>query len=61
MSDFETGRHAAFVWAAYAAAAVIFAGLVLRAMIDHRAQRRALQRLEGRAKDTAVSEGEARG
>jgi heme exporter protein D len=59
--DLETGRHAAFIWAAYGAAALIFAGLVLRAIIDHRIQRRALARLEARAKDPSVSEGEAHG
>ena len=61
MPAFEMGRHAAFIWAAYAAAALIFGGLVLRAFIDHRAQRRALARLEARAGTPGVRDGDAIG
>jgi heme exporter protein D len=61
MPDFEPGRHAAFIWAAYAAAALIFAGLVLRAFIDYRAQRRALTRLEARAGGAGLRDGDAIG
>jgi heme exporter protein D len=49
----EAGRHAAFIWAAYAAFALVVAGLVIRAVIAHRAQRRALARLEERARRPA--------
>ena len=42
----EAARHAPFIWAAYAAFAVVVVGLVARAILDHRAQRRALARLE---------------
>ena len=38
--------HAAFVWAAYGAAALAVAGLIIRAWLDHRFQVRALRRLE---------------
>ena len=44
----DLGPHAFFIVAAYAATAIIVAGLVLRAVLDHRAQRRALAELEGR-------------
>lgn len=39
------GRHAGFILAAYGVTALVFAGLVLRAILDGRAQRRALGRL----------------
>ena len=42
----EAGRHAAFIWSAYGATFVILAGLVVRAVLDHRVTRRALARLE---------------
>ena len=42
------GPHAAFIVAAYAATALILGGLVLRAVLEHRAQTRALAELEGR-------------
>ena len=42
------GPHAAFIVAAYAATALILGGLILRAVLDHRAQTRALAELEGR-------------
>ena len=44
----DLGPHAFFIVAAYAATAVIIAGLILRAVLDQRAQRRALAELEGR-------------
>jgi len=40
--------HAGFILAAYAATALVVAGLILHAVIDHRAQRRALGDLESR-------------
>ena len=42
----EAGRHAVFIWSAYGATTVIALALVIRAILDHRAQRRALARLE---------------
>ncbi|MDB5559697.1 MAG: hypothetical protein JWQ36_2631 [Enterovirga sp.] len=42
----EAGRHAVFIWSAYGITTVIAVALVLRAVLDHRAQRRALARLE---------------
>lgn len=42
----EAGRHAAFILSAYGAAALVVLALVIRAIIDHRAQRRALARLD---------------
>jgi heme exporter protein D len=45
----EVGRHAGFIWSAYGLAALIVAGLILRAVLDYRAQTRALARLEARA------------
>ena len=42
------GPHAVFIIAAYAVTAVIVGALILRALLDHRAQRRALAELEGR-------------
>jgi heme exporter protein D len=44
----DLGPHAFFILAAYGAAAIIVAALVLRAMIDHRAQVKALAGLEAR-------------
>lgn len=61
MPGSEMGRHAAFIWAAYAAAGLILGGLVLRAFIDHRAQRRALARLEARAGGAGVRDGDESG
>jgi heme exporter protein D len=42
----ETGRHAVFIWSAYGLTCLVAFGLVLRAVLDHRAQTRALARLE---------------
>jgi heme exporter protein D len=44
----DLGPHAFFILSAYAATALIMAGLVLRAVIDHRVQARALMALEQR-------------
>ena len=44
----DLGPHAFFIIAAYAATAVIVGGLILGAVLDHRAQLRALAELEGR-------------
>jgi heme exporter protein D len=44
----DLGPHAFFILSAYAATALIVVGLALRAMIDHRAQARALAELEQR-------------
>jgi heme exporter protein D len=44
----DLGPHAFFIVAAYAVTAVIVGGLILRAIVDHRAQQRALAVLEGR-------------
>ena len=41
----DLGPHAFFIIAAYAATAVIVGGLILRAVLDHRAQLRALAEL----------------
>ena len=40
--------HAGFILAAYAVTALVVGGLVLRAVLDHRAQTRALAELEAR-------------
>jgi heme exporter protein D len=42
----EAGRHAVFIWSAYGVTTLIALALVIRAVVDHRAQRRALARLE---------------
>lgn len=44
----DLGPHAFFIVAAYAVTAVIVGALILRAVLDHRAQLRALADLEGR-------------
>jgi heme exporter protein D len=44
----DLGPHAFFIVASYAVTATILAGLILRAVLDHRAQLRALAELEGR-------------
>ena len=40
--------HAAFIAAAYAITALVVAGLILRAYLDHRFQQQALAELEAR-------------
>jgi len=42
------GPHAAFIFAAYGIAAAVLAALIAWVMLDHRAQRRALDDLEAR-------------
>jgi heme exporter protein D len=44
----DLGPHAVFIVAAYAATALIVGGLILRAVLDHRAQLLALAELEER-------------
>lgn len=44
----ELGPYAFFIVAAYAASALIVAGLILHAVVDHRAQTKALAELESR-------------
>ena len=44
----DLGPHAFFILAAYGAAALVVLGLVARAVLDHRAQARALANLEAR-------------
>jgi heme exporter protein D len=41
-------EHTGFIVASYAVTAVVIVGLILRAVLDHRAQRRALNDLETR-------------
>ncbi len=54
----DLGPHAFFIIAAYGVTAVIVAGLVIRAVHDHRAQVRALADLEGRGLRRRSSAGE---
>jgi heme exporter protein D len=42
------GTHAGFILASYAVTALVVAGLILRAILDHRAQSRSLAELESR-------------
>jgi heme exporter protein D len=42
----EVGRHAVFIWSAYGITTLVALALVIRAVLDYRAQRRALARLE---------------
>ena len=42
------GPHADFIVAAYAVAAVVVAALIAWVALDHRAQKRSLERLEAR-------------
>lgn len=44
----DLGPHAAYIWASYAIAAVILAGLTAWLVLDGRRQRRALADLEAR-------------
>jgi heme exporter protein D len=41
-------QHAGFIIASYAVTALVIAGLILRAVLDERAQRRALSDLDAR-------------
>jgi heme exporter protein D len=54
----DLGPHAFFIIAAYGLTAVIVAGLIIRAVLDHRAQMRALADLEGRGLRRRSSAGE---
>ena len=40
------GAHAGFIVAAYSAALIVILALILRVVLDYRAQRRALDKLE---------------
>jgi heme exporter protein D len=44
----DLGPHAAFIVAAYAVTALVFAGLIAWIVLDHRAQKRRLGALEAR-------------
>lgn len=45
----EAGRHAVFIWSAYGVTGLVVLALVIRAVLDHRGQARALARLERKA------------
>lgn len=45
----QADPHAAFILAAYGATALVVAALILRAVLDHRVQVRALKALEPQA------------
>lgn len=50
--------YAAFIWSAYGASALVVAALVIRAVVDHRVQLRALRRLDaGTVQDGARLDG----
>ncbi len=53
----EESRHAAFIWSAYGVTSLVAFGLVLRAVLDHRAQTRRLAQLE----TSSLSEGRTPG
>ncbi|HEV2558668.1 MAG TPA: heme exporter protein CcmD [Microvirga sp.] len=42
------GQHAAFILGSYAVTTLVVLGLILRALLDHRAQQRHLSQLEAR-------------
>jgi heme exporter protein D len=42
----DLGPHASLIWAAYGATALVLAGLVARAILDERHQKKVLVRLE---------------
>ena len=42
----DLGPHAAFIWTAYGATALVVAGLVARAVLDERRQKLILARLD---------------
>lgn len=46
----EPGRHAAFIWAAYGVTGAVSLGLVLRAWLSEKRERRLLGRLESAAR-----------
>jgi heme exporter protein CcmD len=43
-----TEAHIGFVVAAYGVAAIVLIGMIVAVVVDYRAQRQALRRLEGR-------------
>jgi heme exporter protein D len=49
--------HAGFILAAYAATALVIGGLILRAVLDHRAQLKSLSDLESRGTRRRSSRG----
>ena len=51
------GPHVAFIVAAYAAATIILLALISWIVLDHRAQRRALDELEARGTTRRSSRG----
>jgi heme exporter protein D len=53
------GDHAGFIVAAYGLAAIVVAGLIARAVLDYRAQKAALARLEARGARRRSAGGEA--
>lgn len=44
----DLGPHAAFIWASYAAVALVLIGLIAWLLLDGRRQRRLLEDLESR-------------
>ena len=48
MALLDLGPHAAYIWASYAVAAVVFAGLVAWLVADGRHQQRLLDELDAR-------------
>jgi heme exporter protein D len=51
------GQHAAFIAAAYAVTTLVVMGLIVRAVLDHRAQQRRLSELEARGARRRSSRG----
>ena len=49
----DLGPHAGFILGAYAFTALVIAGLIVHAILDHRAQRRALAAFERRGEADA--------
>ena len=52
--------HAGFIVAAYLVTGLVLAGAVLAVVLDHRAQRRALARLQSAAADRPQRSGDGR-
>lgn len=44
----DLGPHAVYIWAAYGASAAVIAGLIYRAILQEREQRRVLVELEAK-------------
>jgi heme exporter protein D len=56
----DLGPHAAFIWMAYGATALVLTGLVARAILDERRQKKALVKLEAqgaRRRSTGAASG----